>query len=394
MCAMRRTLLLYCSLALLSVILATLGCGRQSSDSGNNLAANSTPTPKPQDVEELKNFSAEDLLVELRARELKSEKLKIPGPILRDRDDQKRYQPRLREPKLNPALSAFSTGVLIQGVRFKQEAIYGRDDRKEIFNLPPEPKLREAADATVSLFKMDAIDPLPDGQNSEVDDTNFGSDYMLCSSEPFRNQPCSAYCSGVLVAPDIVATAGHCVATPEQGTPPVTEIKFVFGYRMIDQNNAQRVISNNEIYLGKEIVARIYTTTAEDWALIRLDRPVVGHYPVPVRRYSAVADNEDLYVIGYPRGLPAKFADGSNVRDNSNPLFFVANLDTFAGNSGSPVFNRKTHEVEGILVRGERDFVHQDPDIEPDCWISLVCPNTGCRGQDCVRITLFAHLIP
>jgi hypothetical protein len=71
------------------------------------------------------------------------------------------------------------------------------------------------------------------------------------------------------------------------------------------------------------------------------------------------------------------------------PAFFVANLDTYGGNSGSPVFNSETHKVEGILVRGETDFTTIGA-----CTVSMRCPNTGCRGEDCTRITEFAHLIP
>ena len=52
--------------------------------------------------------------------------------------------------------------------------------------------------------------------------------------------------------------------------------------------------------------------------------------------------------------------------------------------SGSPVFNSDTHEVEGILVRGETDFVTQG-----SCRVSLVCPSSGCRGEDCTRTTEF-----
>ena len=40
----------------------------------------------------------------------------------------------------------------------------------------------------------------------------------------------------------------------------------------------------------------------------------------------------------------------------SNLYYFTANLDTYRGNSGSPVFNAITHKVEGVLVRGEQDF--------------------------------------
>jgi len=65
-----------------------------------------------------------------------------------------------------------------------------------------------------------------------------------------------------------------------------------------------------------------------------------------------------------------------------------ANLDTYGGNSGSPVFNSESI-VEGMLVRGETDFVTQD-----DRMISLVCPITGREGENCTRITEFVALVP
>jgi hypothetical protein len=101
-----------------------------------------------------------------------------------------------------------------------------------------------------------------------------------------------------------------------------------------------------------------------------------------------------VYVIGHPVGLPTKFADGANVRNNNNESFFVCNLDTYGGNSGSPVFNSSTHELEGILVRGETDFIV----TENGCRKSNVCPqndpNFVCRGEDCTRSTEFGDFVP
>ena len=60
--------------------------------------------------------------------------------------------------------------------------------------------------------------------------------------------------------------------------------------------------------------------------------------------------------MGHPSGLPLKYADGARVFETEND-YFSTNLDTFGGNSGSPVFNADTLEVEGILVRGDTDYV-------------------------------------
>ena len=70
--------------------------------------------------------------------------------------------------------------------------------------------------------------------------------------------------------------------------------------------------------------------------------------------------------------------------DIREKAIFTANLDTYGGNSGSPVFNSETHEVEGILVRGDTDFVPLGK-----CMVSAVCPTNGCIGEDCTRVSEF-----
>src|SRR3712207_7230060 len=54
-------------------------------------------------------------------------------------------------------------------------------------------------------------------------------------------------------------------------------------------------------------------------------------------------------------GLPTKIADGARVV-RANASFFEADLDTFGGNSGSPVFDARTNTVLGLLVRGATDY--------------------------------------
>ena len=110
---------------------------------------------------------------------------------------------------------------------------------------------------------------------------------------------------------------------------------------------------------------------------------------VRLRRQGKVADDEKVYVLGHPSGLPLKYAPGAQVRGNDDPSFFVANLDTYGGNSGSPVFNERTGEVEGILVRGETDYLQVG-----NCRISNACPTSGCRGEDVTRASEFVEFVP
>ena len=52
-----------------------------------------------------------------------------------------------------------------------------------------------------------------------------------------------------------------------------------------------------------------------------------------IRRTGTIPDNQAVHVIGHPVGLPMKFAAGATVRNNLPTAFFVANLDTYGGNS-------------------------------------------------------------
>lgn len=77
--------------------------------------------------------------------------------------------------------------------------------------------------------------------------------------------------------------------------------------------------------------------TGEDFAVIKLDRPVAQVAPLAYRQSRMMgAGGENLTVIGHPSGLPLKVAGDASVR-SVLPEFLVANLDTYGGNSGSAV---------------------------------------------------------
>jgi V8-like Glu-specific endopeptidase len=279
--------------------------------------------------------------------------------------------------------------LLTAGVWFSSltYAYYGNDDRQDIYELSGENL--EDADSVVALFHSSQVIDLWDG-TSALWTINYGEACNLCPSERFREQPVGSFCSGVLVAPDVIATAGHCIIDEETATlADITALRFVFGYHMRDAATPELIISNSDIYSGVAVIWQLDDTTASDWALIQLDRTVVNHRVARMRESGMISDGQPVHVIGHPKGLPAKIADGAFVRDNQYGAFFVTNLDSYPGNSGSPVFNSTTHEVEGILVRGkDPHFIKQG-----NCWVSRVCSDTGCAGEDATRTTEFAEYI-
>lgn len=255
----------------------------------------------------------------------------------------------------------------------RPEVIYGDDDRLDLYQVE-NPKLRELADSTVALFQ--ASDVKIDGVKATLSLNDYAKEYSLCPEEPFFDQKNGAFCSGSLVAPDIIMTAGHCVRSESacQGT------KFVFGFAITEKGKQGDSVAAADVYSCKQLLGRVEVGTGADWALVRVDRKVSGHKPLALSP-AVPAKGTPLFVIGHPAGLPTKVAGGASVRDPNLNGHFKANLDTYGGNSGSAVFNAATGLIEGILVRGEQDY-----EWKGSCRVSKVCTNEGCSGEDVTKV--------
>jgi hypothetical protein len=276
-----------------------------------------------------------------------------------------------------------TTDTLVRTLRSRQRAIYGTDGRKDIYQVTT-PALVALADSVAALVEAGDLRRSPTGRY-RLRTTSYQEAEELCDGEPFAKQPIGCFCSGFLVAPDVIATAGHCV----RSSIAVRRTRFVFNFRMLDRDRVRTEFPERDVYRGVKLLAREEDDAGNDWALVRLDRPVVGRVPLRVRSAGKIADERAVFVIGHPSGLPAKFAGGAKVRSNRRRAFFVANLDTYGGNSGSPVFDQRTRIVEGILASGEQDFVPRG-----DCFVSLICPDAGCQGESVTRTSLWADRIP
>ncbi len=271
---------------------------------------------------------------------------------------------------------------------FSVEVIYGKDDRIDFFDIT-DPHWLALAQSSVALFDHRKITVSEDGLSFNITADEYGKNYHLCPDEKFYKQPSSSFCSGFLIGPDIVVTAGHCIRNQYN----CETVRLVFGYFYDDFNDSPLTLPSENLYECSELIhSETNGVSGSDYAIMKLDRPVKGFQPLQLRTSGRVDNNDELTVIGYPSGLPGKLAHGGIVRDNRNENYFVTTLDTYGGNSGSAVFNRSTRLIEGILVRGDTDFVY---DQESQCRRSNVCQSTSCRGEDVVRIDrVLRHLTP
>ena len=257
------------------------------------------------------------------------------------------------------------------------DVIYGEDNRKDVFE-STDSALVELSRSTAAMIPSNLVRPETDDEYKITSTTLRARG--ICAKERFSNQITAANCSGFLVAPNVLVTAGHCI----KSNTDCSSNKWVFDYKV--EHEAQGVVnvSRSSVYSCKKIISRsLDQETMDDYAVIELDRKVTDRSPLTFRRAGKISVGTEIAVIGHPTGLPTKIADGASVR-SLKEKFFVTNLDTYGGNSGSAVFNVKTGEVEGILVRGENDYVH---DRAQGCQVSNVCKSNECRGEDVTFIT-------
>ena len=242
------------------------------------------------------------------------------------------------------------------------ESIYGEDSRKNVAELL-NPAIKIWARSVVSLVKSQDLSVAVDHSGEIRFSQTYGQYQDLCPGTPFENEPVGAFCTGTLVGPDLVLTAKHCVADEDA----CAKTSFVFDFAIDRVGRNPLLLPKNSIYSCSEIIKRYSAAPPVDgsrdfteYALVRLSRPVTDRSPLPIRRTGEPELGNPLVSIGSTMGLPLKVATGSVLALDSNHTSFRAAIDTFTGNSGGPLINAVTGEVEGVLARGMDDLNYDD----------------------------------
>jgi hypothetical protein len=293
-------------------------------------------------------------------------------------------------PSPNPALASIDTWELFRLLFHKvqqleenrKRGVWYEDHRMDCFGITDE-KIKKNVKCTAAIILKNYL--ISDGNGfSKLKVKNYGEAHNLCEVEPFRDQPVTAgwTCTGFLVKKYVIATAGHCVETK-----PVTDLRIVFGYKMLNPNTPVTRVPDENIYQGIKIIRNVLNrgVNQSDWALVQLDREVEGQ-EMAVLSEDMIACDQPVYVIGYPMGLPVKYAPGAKVCGFKD-AFFAADLDTYMGNSGSPAFNADTHEVIGIVVHSDtRDLRNTGRG-----WASVIYPNRKIKSSKpkCTMVSEF-----
>lgn len=282
------------------------------------------------------------------------------------------------------SLQDFPLDTLIKTYYAMELTIYIRDNRKDWMECNDNEK--QLAIKSVCLVRRDSMERRTDGK-FQLKGRKLEEVMNLCPKERFRDQIVTGICSGFAVSETTIVTAGHCIPANED----LSGFYFIFNFRQ-EENATRTVFEANEVYVGIKVIERqADEISRNDFAVITVDHPIPREHIVELRE-SDVTLREPLIVVGHPCGLPVKFADEASVIDISNSNVFLANLDAFKGNSGSPVFD-SNHHVVGFLTQGAQDFHRK---IIDDCLYSNICYTYGtesCEGERVCRTSqFFSHL--
>lgn len=255
-----------------------------------------------------------------------------------------------------------------------QPVVYGQDDRRDVYQVSDDAIRTLATESVVTLVNRSALNATDPNQVRFAAAT-LGQNFDLCAGEAFADQPAAGFCSGSLIGPDLVLTAGHCI-----NDASCSRVSFVFGYHMAAAGRLNTV-TTQDIFSCARVVARV-ESDALDYAVVQLDRSASPRFtPATVRVGPPLAAGTPLVMIGSPSGLPVKIDDGGAVRTPQQGNYLIATTDSFGGNSGSAVWEANSLDIIGILTAGETDYVQ-----DGNCTRANVCSETGCDGEDVLYV--------
>lgn len=259
-----------------------------------------------------------------------------------------------------------------------------------------------AQQATVGLMNHQAIDCTLCSDPNDSDLVQFNNSPLLgefsvapaCSDQKFIGEPRAAFCSGTLIADDLILTAGHCLREEGQIVQPASQREFtpqlrdtscqtsgklqnlrvVFNYFEPGPNQTPRVSRTKDVFKVREVAWT--AANAGDISILQLvddngnPRSAVPRFqPVPIRRSKTPMpiNTSTIGAIGSPHGIPLKISvTKSQVAPaGANSIGLIGTdrytmqtrLDALGGNSGGGIYDVDDFSLASWVHNGEALFV-------------------------------------
>jgi V8-like Glu-specific endopeptidase len=275
-------------------------------------------------------------------------------------------------------LMIFSLNAL---AAFNPKAIYADDNRTETTD-ELNRSFRPLAKAVAVQISKRKLRKARDKYYFEAE--TFRQENNLCKGVPFATEKVIGECTGFLIAEDVLVTAGHCL----DHNDPCSNSVWSFDFHR--EKMARGFIYEDEVYSCQRVIEKMVDSFSKiDYAVIKLDRPVENAVPLKLSTGNVIPLSP-LVLIGHPNGLSAKIASQGRVLTGGDDSYtFKADVDAFVINSGSPIVNKATQEVVGMLIRGIQDFTYNRFD---QCYELNVCSlpySATCQGETVLKSYLF-----
>jgi len=234
------------------------------------------------------------------------------------------------------------------------------------------PELDVALGSTVALVARERLEETDEGWRLSPKHDSLGP----CPEEP-PVETQLADCSGVLVAEDVVLTAGHCLTgwcrVDKDGEGDQDEARRKGCLIVVDslEGVPERLLPTGAVVSYDVIINRYATPGRVDWALLRT-APIVGSagLELEVADRDSLADawqfGKPVYSTGHSFGLARSGGVGTFVSPRSadkdpnrdaNKGEFNITAPAYGGASGGPVWLGESHELAGLVIRSNRRLV-------------------------------------
>ncbi len=168
----------------------------------------------------------------------------------------------------------------------------------------------------------------------------------------------SGYCTGVLLRPDVVLTAAHCLFEKESGTRrDPTQITFNAGMRD-GEAVATRIVQRAVVHPDYSIdSADNRQRIRNDVALLQLSQPISATLAAPFSIQPISRLGREVSVVSYARGRSEALSWQKKCGVIGRQEGLIAfSCDVYFGSSGAPVFDRSggRARIVSIISSGKR----------------------------------------